>query len=100
MATTLSHVQVQGRYLWKDDERVRAAHRVSTTKRVLTLCKFSVKGVVYQANHSDDFSPGGRDLISDDRLAQLQHDVHLFQELGVNTLLICKFTWLFYHRVC
>lgn len=70
MATTTSHVQVQGRYLWKDDER------------------FFVKGVVYQANHSDDFSPGGRDLISDDRLAQLQHDVQLFQELDINTLLI------------
>ena len=55
------------------------------------LYKFIVKGVVYQANHSDDFTPGGRDLISDNRLAQLQHDVQLFQELGINTLLICRF---------
>ena len=66
---------------------------------VLILCKFLVKGVVYQGNHSDDFSPSGRDLISDDRFAQLQHDVHLFQELGVNTLLICRLVWLFDHRM-
>jgi len=68
--------------------------------RRLTLRKFLVKGVVYQANHSDDFSPWGRDLISDDRLAQLQDDVHLFQELGLNTLLICKLLWLLDHYMC
>ena len=95
MATTKSHVRVQGRYLWKDDDPVRAQRRVSTITHLLTLCKFFVKGVVYQANHSDDFTPGGRDLISDDRLAQLQHDVHLFQELGINTLLICTFKCIF-----
>lgn len=66
---------------------------------VLMPCKFLAKGVVYQANYSDDFTPGGRDLISDDRLAQLQHDVRLFQELGINTLLICRFTWLFDHHI-
>lgn len=91
MATTTSHVQVQGRYLWKDDERVGAARKVLTTTHMLTLCKFFVKGVVYQAHYSDDFTPGGRDLISDDRFTQLQHDVRLFQELGINALLICKF---------
>ena len=64
------------------------------------LCKFIVKGVVYQANNSDDFSPGGRDLISDDSLAQLQHDVHLFQELGINTLLICTFKCVFWITAC
>jgi len=32
-------------------------------------------------------------------LAQLQHDVQLFQELDINTLLICKLTWLFDHHM-
>lgn len=99
MATTASHVQIRGRYLWKDDERVRVARRELASERVLTLCKFLAKGVVYQGNHSDDFSPGGRDLISDDRFEQLQHDVQLFQELGINILLICRFTWLFKRRM-
>lgn len=99
MTTTASHVQVRGRYLWKDDERVRAARIESSSIDVLTLCKFFAKGVVYQANHSDDFSPGGRDLISDDRFAQLHHDVQLFQELGINALFICRFTWFFNRRM-
>lgn len=46
---------------------------------------------MYQEHDSDDFSLGGRDLISDDRLGQLQHDIRLFQELGVNTIYICEF---------
>jgi hypothetical protein len=86
----MPYVQLQGRYLWKDGERVGAANTVLPSMRVLTMHKFFVKGVVYQANHSDDFSLWGRDLISDDRLAQLEDDVHLFQELGINTILICK----------
>ena len=61
--------------------------------------KFFVKGVVYQANHSGDFSPSGRDMISDDRFAQLLNDVYLFQELGINTLLICGFTSFFNHCI-
>lgn len=93
MINATSPVQVRGRYLWKDGERVRAACRDPDPTLVLMLCKFLVKGVVYQGNHSDDFSPSGRDLISDDKFAQLQHDVHLFQELGINTLLICRFIW-------
>lgn len=46
---------------------------------------------MYQDHDSDDFSLGGRDLISDDRLGQLQHDIRLFQELGVNTIYVCEF---------
>ncbi len=93
MIKATSPVHVRGRYLWKDGERVRAAYRSPDSTLVLILCKFFVKGVVYQGNHSNDFSLGGRDLISDDKFAQLQHDVHLFQELGINTLLICRFIW-------
>jgi hypothetical protein len=99
MVSSTSHVQVHGRYLWKDGERVSIRNIALTSTRVLTLRKFLVKGVVYQANHSDDFSPWGRDLISDDRLAQLEDDIHLFQELGINTVLICKSTRLVQHCV-
>lgn len=52
--------------------------------------KFLVRGVVYQANNSDDFSLAGRDLLKDECLAQFQHDLELFKELGVNTLYVCK----------
>jgi hypothetical protein len=52
--------------------------------------KFLVQGVVYQAYNNDDFSLAGRDLLKDECLAQLQHDVGLFKELGINTLYICR----------
>jgi hypothetical protein len=52
--------------------------------------KFLVRGVVYQANNNDDFSLAGRDLLKDESLAQFQHDLELFKELGVNTLYVCK----------
>ena len=52
--------------------------------------KLLVRGVVYQANNNDDFSLAGRDLLKDESLAQFQHDLELFKELGVNTLYVCK----------
>jgi hypothetical protein len=52
--------------------------------------KFLMRGVVYQANNNDDFSLAGRDLLKDESLAQFQHDLELFKELGVNTLYVCK----------
>jgi hypothetical protein len=52
--------------------------------------KFLVRGVVYQANNNDDFSLAGRDLLKDESLAQFQHDLDLFKELGINTLYVCK----------
>jgi hypothetical protein len=52
--------------------------------------KFLVRGVVYQAYNNDDFSLAGRDLLKDECLAQLQHDIVLFKELGINTLYICR----------
>jgi hypothetical protein len=60
--------------------------------RMLISFEFLVRGVVCQVNDSDDFSPAGRDLISDDRLVQLRNDVHLFQELGLNSIYICAYT--------
>jgi hypothetical protein len=44
--------------------------------------KFLVRGVSYQV-------PGTQDPISDDRLPQLEQDVLLFKELGLNTIYIC-----------
>jgi hypothetical protein len=52
--------------------------------------KFLVRGVVYQAYNNDDFSLAGRDLLKDECLDQLQHDLRLFEELGINTLYICR----------
>lgn len=46
---------------------------------------------MYQYHDSDDFSLAGRDVISDDHLEQLQHDLRLFQELGVNAIYVCTF---------
>jgi hypothetical protein len=51
--------------------------------RILML-KFFVRGVAYQVRST-------LDPISDDRLPQLIHDIILFKELGVNTLLVCAF---------
>jgi hypothetical protein len=50
------------------------------------LKKFIIRGVVYQPQGTDD-------PISDDHLPQLEHDVLLFKELGLNTLYICKLTY-------
>jgi hypothetical protein len=44
---------------------------------------------VYQAYDNDDSSLAGRDMLQESRLPQLQHDVGLFKELGVNTIYIC-----------
>jgi len=49
-----------------------------------------VRGIVSQDYNNHDFSLAGRDLLQDDRLAELQHEVDLFKELGVNTLHICR----------
>jgi hypothetical protein len=49
-----------------------------------------VRGIVSQDYNNNDFSLAGRDLLQDDRLAQLQHEVDLFKELGVNTLHVCR----------
>jgi hypothetical protein len=38
MTTRMPHVQVRGRYLWKDGERVRTVCRVPDTVYVLILC--------------------------------------------------------------
>lgn len=51
--------------------------------------KFFVRGVVYQS--SGDWQQGEvNDPISDDRLPQLEQNVRLFKELGINTLYICS----------
>lgn len=53
-----------------------------------------IRGVVYQdySHHvsatSHDKPPN--DEIADDRLAQLEHDMGLFEELGINAIFVCK----------
>jgi hypothetical protein len=44
---------------------------------------------MYQSRENEDFSLAGRDLLKDDRLAQMQHDVGRFKELGINTVNVC-----------
>lgn len=47
--------------------------------------KFIVRGVAYQVR--DTQNP-----IADDRLPELERDVALFKELGLNTVYVCKWT--------
>jgi hypothetical protein len=49
--------------------------------------KFLVRGVAYQVVEIGS----SVDPISDDRVPQLERDVILFKELGVNTLHVCTF---------
>lgn len=49
-----------------------------------------MRGVVYQSYDDNDFSLAGRDLLKDESLPQLQHDVGLLKELGVNTIYVCR----------
>lgn len=57
--------------------------------------KFLVRGVVYQA---DDFERhqnginGQIDMVNDERLERLGHDIELFKELGLNTIYVCTST--------
>jgi hypothetical protein len=51
---------------------------------MILMFKFFVRGVAYQVRAT-------LDPISDDRLPHLVHDIVLFKELGVNTLLVCAF---------
>jgi hypothetical protein len=45
-----------------------------------------VRGVVYQEHSfADPIDP-----ITDDRLPELERDIALFAELGINTILVCK----------
>lgn len=47
---------------------------------------------MYQSHEEGPFTLEGRDLMKHDHLAQLQHDVGLFRELGVNTVYVCRYT--------
>ncbi|KAA8618517.1 1 3-beta-glucanosyltransferase [Pyrenophora tritici-repentis] len=62
---TCPPIRIRGRFLWRGDDRT----------------KFFIRGVAYQVDSA-------RDPISDDRLAELKHDILLFKELGLNTLFV------------
>ncbi|CAK1365598.1 unnamed protein product [Cercospora beticola] len=69
MSAPLQPITIRGRYLWQGQKR------------------FIVRGVVYQDNALDR-QP--YDPITDEELPRLRHDVALFKELGVNTILVYK----------
>jgi hypothetical protein len=51
--------------------------------------KFFVRGIVYQPR--GDWQQGViNDPISDDRILELEQNVVLFKELGINTVFICS----------
>ena len=93
MATSMatSPVLVRGPYFWKDGRRVGQFNLLFRMSDVLTWSEFFVRGVVYQEHDSVDCSLAGRDVISDDHLEQLRHDLLLFRELGVNAVYVCRF---------
>lgn len=47
--------------------------------------QFLIKGVVYRLHGEGPIDP-----LVDDRLDDLQRDISLFKELGLNTLFICE----------
>ena len=77
-------IRVGGRYLWRGDNRVGlfVPHRENDADTYRP--QFFVRGVVYN-------SRGTFDPISDDCLLQLERDIVLFKELGLNTLFVCSF---------
>lgn len=55
-----------------------------------------IRGIVYQRSDAmggpHGFQPYENvDPIADAELPRLQHDVELFKELGVNTILVCQY---------
>lgn len=82
-------ISVRGRYFWRGDERASLISLKYACMDVLIMNKFFIRGVVYQT--SGDWQQGiVNDPISDDRLPQLEQNVQLFKELGINTLYICS----------
>ncbi|KAM3418073.1 1,3-beta-glucanosyltransferase [Cercospora zeina] len=67
MSAPLQPITIRGRYLWQGDKR------------------FVVRGVVYQDN---TLGRQPYDPIVDEELPGLRHDVTLFKELGINTILV------------
>lgn len=56
---------------------------------MLISIKFFVRGVVYQPQ-KNNLQPGEvNDPIADDRIHELERNVSLLTELGINTIFIC-----------
>lgn len=82
MATPISP---RGRFFWQGDERVRFETSVLLSTLVrLKRNQFLVKGVVYRLHGQN----AGQDPLADGRFADLERDVTLFQELGLNVLFV------------
>jgi hypothetical protein len=93
MTTPSAPITILGRYFWKGYERVSTSmfHTAAYAKPY----KFLVRGVVYQPD-SFDFALGVTDPITDGGLAQLQHDIGLMKELGINTIGVCTYAMIFH----
>lgn len=84
---TITPVHSKGRYFFKGDQRVSTL----SCKPIQSRCcansaiQFLIKGVVYRLHGEGPIDP-----LVDDRLDDLQRDITLFKELGLNTLFICE----------
>ncbi|CAK3921749.1 Hypothetical predicted protein [Lecanosticta acicola] len=84
MNSVIPPVEVQGRLLKTENDRVHIIISSKSGTRADAVRQFLVRGVYYQRYDT----PQPIDPITDEELPRLQHDVSLFQELGVNTILV------------
>ncbi|KAF2207146.1 glycoside hydrolase family 72 protein [Cercospora zeae-maydis SCOH1-5] len=86
MSAPSQPITIRGRYLWQGSKCVR---RATCTESSLSLIKHQVhrtrRGVSRQRSWTTTTS---YDPITDEELSRLRHEVALFRELGINTLLI------------
>lgn len=85
---TVTPIHSKGRYFFKGDQRVSARPgRPVLCCTADSAIQFLIKGVVYRLH-----GEGPLDPLVDDRLDDLQRDITLFKQLGLNTLFICEST--------
>lgn len=78
-------IHSKGRYFFKGDQRVSTRSCQPSLPAVANPAQFLIKGVVYRLHGEGPIDP-----LVDDRLDDLQRDITLFKELGLNTLFICE----------
>lgn len=82
---TVTPIHSKGRYFFKGDQRVSAHSCRPIFCTANLVVQFLIKGVVYRLH-----GEGPLDPLVDDRLEDLQRDITLFKQLGLNTLFICE----------
>lgn len=80
-------IHSKGRYFFKGDQRVSTLASMPVQSRcgANSDIQFLIKGVVYRLHGEGPIDP-----LVDDRLDDLQRDITLFKELGLNTLFVCE----------